>query len=160
MRKLIVALIAVLLVLVVPAQAVETPDFDGVWEGTLHFKDSSFAFDKIPDSESSHDVKLRIDIHGPIVNVFYGDVDKPDDGLPGIFHILQVKTNAIVFGTDYDQGDGPGWTESMAIILTPRNDKTLLVSFSRLVNNSGFDVEENNFKFGIHLDGELTRVGP
>jgi hypothetical protein len=161
MNRLIVALVAATFLLGMrTAEAVETPNLDGVWEGTLHFTESSFSFDQIPDAKSTHEAKLRVEIHGPVVAVFYGNSDKTDGGTPGIFHIAQVKTNAIIFGTNYEQGDGPGWTESIALIVTPKDDKTLLVSFSRLVNNSGFDGQGNNVKFGIHLDGELARVDP
>jgi hypothetical protein len=161
MRKLAAALCLVAFAAMMPAaQAVETPDLDGVWEGTLHFRASSFAFDEIPDAKLPQDARLRIEIHGPVVNVILGDGDKSGDGSPGFFHIEQVKTNAIIFGTDYRQGDGPGWTESFAIIVTPKDDKTLLVSYSRLVNNSGFSGDEPNLKFATHVDGELTRVRP
>jgi hypothetical protein len=144
----------------VPAHAVETANFDGVWEGTLHFSDSSFAFDPVPDAKDTRDVKLRVEIHGPVVNVFFA-YHPPDDGLPGVFHIPQVKNNAVIFGTDYSQEAGPGWTESKVVIVTPKDDKTLLVSFSRLVSNSGFDArDEKNLKFELHSDSELARVGP
>jgi len=149
---------AAMLAAAVPAQAVETANFDGTWEGTLNFNNASFAFDPVVDAKDMQALKLRIEIHGPVVNVFYST---DAAGLPGTFHIAQVKMNAVIFGTHYLEGDGPGWTESMVAIVTPKDDKTLLVSFSRLVSNTGFDKPgEKNIKFGIHSDGELTRVGP
>ncbi len=151
---------AAALAVAIPAHAVETANLDGVWEGPLHFDEKVFAFDPIPDAKGPPtDVRLRIEIHGPVVNVLFGN--EPGEGTPGVFHIAQVKTNAVIFGTDYSRDDGPGWTESMAIIVTPKDDKTLLVSFSRLVSNSGFDgKDDDNTKFGIHIDGELKRVRP
>ena len=161
MRKLLSALAAVAFAaMALPAQAVETPNFDGVWEGALHFKESSFAFDVVPDGKSPSDVKLRLEIHGPVVAIDFGDSDKSGEDTSGPFHIAQVKANAVIFGTRYLEGDGPGWTESWAIIITPRDDKTLLVSFSRLVSNTGFPDDKSNLKFSTHVDGELTRVGP
>ncbi|HJW41318.1 MAG TPA: hypothetical protein VJ476_08830 [Rhizomicrobium sp.] len=161
MRKLLVALATAAFAAMTPAaHAIDTPNLDGAWEGSLHFQKSSFAFDKVADAESIHDVKLHIDIHGPVITLTFGDADKSDDGSPGVFHIAQVKTNAVIFGTRYLPGDGPGWTESWALIVTPRDDKTLLVSFSRLVSNSGFPDDKANIKFSTHVDGELTRVGP
>jgi hypothetical protein len=154
------AALAALLVAATPAFAVETANLDGVWQGSLHFTPASFAFDPIPDAKSVHDVVLRVEIHGPVVNVYFGGTASPDDGLQGVFHIAQVKTNAVIFGTNYSQGDGPGWTESMTLIVTPKDDKTLLVSFSRLVNNSGDTDAMQNVKFAEHVDGALTRVGP
>ena len=144
--------------LTAPAYALDTPNLDGVWEGTLHFQKSSFAFDHIPDAKSPQNARLRIEIHGPVVNLILGGGG--NSGSPGFFHIEQVKTNAIIFGTDYRQGDGPGWTESFAVIVTPKDDKMLLVSFSRLVNNSGSGKAGDNIKFETHVDSELTRVGP
>lgn len=161
MRWLSIVLAAAAFATASAAHAVETPNLDGAWEGSLHFTKSVFAFDEIPDTNAPpQDVKLRIEIHGPVVRVFFGS-DPTDEGSPGEFHIAQVKTNAIIFGTRYLRDDGPGWTESMVAIVTPKDDKTLLVSFSRLVNNSGFESGDGkNLKFGIHVDSELKRVGP
>ncbi len=159
MRILGYALAVVAFAATIPAAyAIETPNLDGVWEGQMHFTKSSFAFAEIPDADSPHDVKLHIEIHGPVVNVVVGDDDKSFTA--GLLHIAQVKTNAVIFGSNYLQGSGPGWTESWAIVVTAKDDKTLLVSYSRLVNNSGFPDNKDNVKFGAHVDGELTRVGP
>ncbi len=160
MRKLVFALAGLAFAAMTPsAHAVQTANFDGVWEGALNFKEASFAFDPIPDAKSAKDVKLRIEIHGPVVAIGFGDTGKSEDESAGSFHIAQVKANAVIFGTRTVPGDGPGWTESWAIIITPRDDKTLLVSFSRLVSNSGFPDDKMNVKFATHIDGELTRVG-
>ena len=144
----------------VPAQAVETPNLDGTWQGQLPITQASFAFDPIGDAKNAHDVVLRVEIHGPVVNVYFGDVSNPDAGQPGVFHIAQVKTNAVIFGTHSSLDDGPGWTETMTLIVTPKDDKTLRVSFSRLVNNSGFHDGKDHPTFALHADTELTRIGP
>lgn len=148
--------VVIILAMAAPSYAIDTPNLDGIWQGSLHFKEGSFAFDPIDDAKSTTDVKLRIDIHGPVVNVFFGRAE--GEGSPGAFHIAQVKSNAIIFGTEYLQGDGPGWTESMTMIVTPKDDKTLFISFSRLVSNTGFEDRKDNVKFAEHVDGELTRV--
>ncbi len=148
---------AVAACVVQPAAAQQTADFDGTWEGMIHIDKGDFI--NIPNP-APQEAKYRIAIHGPVVDVsveMNGVMMQPP---AGVFHIAQVNTNAIIFASNAHGGAEGGWTESWSILATPKDENTLIVVFSRLVNNSGFTDDKQNTKFGAHGTGEFTRVGP
>ena len=126
--------------------------FDGVWEGKIAFDKEGF----LTDTGAPRDgVDFRIEIHGAVVRVFTKDGGLFSEAKAGAFHIAPVGTNAVVFATDSQPG---AWMETWIFALTQRDDHTLTVEYSRLVNNLGLLRDDPQKNFGTRGAGEFTRV--
>lgn len=134
--------------------AAQVYPFDGLWEGTILFDKEALL---VASSTPAEGVTMRIEIHDAVVRVFI----KEDDGFQevdaGAFHIAPVSANAVIFATEAAQS-GP-WVESWAFVVTQKDDHTLIVEYSRLVNNVGVPLSDPNSKFGTRGVGEFQRVG-
>lgn len=139
------------------ARAQEATNFDGTWEGAIHFDKEAFLTEA---STPTAGVFFRIVIHGPVVDVFHGDSSKFTISKPGKFHIAPVADNAVIFATETAKPD-EAWTESWVFVVTKKNDRTLIAEYVRLVNNnSGSEKPDENVKFATRGEGELKLTGP
>jgi len=100
---------------------------------------------------------MRIEIHGPVVRVFYQEDNNFIESMPGSFHIDPVLSNAAIFGTHYAVDS---WVETWTFAVTQKDDHTLMVEFSRIVNNIGTPPDQPESKFATRGWGELKRVTP
>jgi hypothetical protein len=149
--------VSLVLLSAVQAEALETPNLDGVWEGDIRI-DESGKLNVTEAEKDLHDVYVRLTIEGPVVAVAFKINGSWTDAKPGVFHISQVKTNAVIFGTNYSGDENEGWTETWSFIVTPKDDSTLITEYARLVNNSGFRVDAENVKLGVRGYGEMKRA--
>jgi hypothetical protein len=100
---------------------------------------------------------MRIEIHDAVVRVFVKVGDNFSEVKPGLFHIAPVETNAVIFATESAPG---AWVESWAFVVTQKDDHTLIVEYSRLVNNVGVPLSVSESKFGTRGTGEFERTAP
>ncbi len=99
---------------------------------------------------------MRIDVGGPVVHVFMEQDHAFSEFMSGQFHIAQVMANAVIFGT---HASDP-WTESWVFVVTHKDDDTLLVNFTRVVNNERTPLTDEYSKFSTRGFGEFRRVIP
>jgi hypothetical protein len=128
--------------------------FDGTWEGKIIFDKEAFL---APTSTPPEGIDFRIEIHDPIVKVFIKDDSGFAEANPGTFHISPVDTNAVIFGT---QSQGGSWNETWTFTLTQRSDRTLVVEYTRLVNNVGMPPDDPLKIFGTRGIGDFKRIAP
>lgn len=127
--------------------------FDGTWEGTIVFDKEAFL---VATSTPAEGLPMRIEIHDAVVRVFVKEGDDFVESKPGLFHIAPVQANAVIFATEASPGDG--WVESWVFVVTQKDDHTLIVEYSRLVNNVGTPLTDPSSKFGTRGVGEFERV--
>lgn len=135
-----------------PALAEDMPSFDGQWAGIIHFDKEALLTDTSTPAEGT---PMGIEIRGPVVRVFIHDGAGDTEVKPGAFHIAPVNANAIIFASDGARGS---WTESWAFVVTFKDDKTLRVEFSRLVNNPGPPQDDAPGTFATRGEGEFHRT--
>jgi hypothetical protein len=128
--------------------------FDGTWEGKIFFDKEAFL---VATSTPAEGVDFRIEIHDPIVKIFIREDSGFTEANPGTFHISPVDTNAVIFGTQSQAGS---WNETWTFVLTQRDDHTLVIEYSRLVNNVGLPPDDPQKIFGTRGIGDFKRVGP
>jgi len=129
--------------------------FDGVWEGSIFFDKEAFL---APTSTPAEGAPMRIEIHGPVVRVFAKEVGGDfEEVKPGLFHIAPVSTNAVIFATQ-DEAMSSGWVESWVFVVTQKDEHTLVVEYSRLVNNVETPPSDPQSKFGTRGVGEFKLV--
>ena len=137
-----------------PAQKIVP--FDGVWEGTIVFDREALL---TATGTPAAGIPMRIEIHDAVVRVFVKDGNDYSEAKPGLFHIAPVSANAVIFATQESPEDG--WVESWVFVVTQKNEHTLIVEYSRLVNNVGTPLSDPNSKFGTRGMGEFELVsGP
>jgi hypothetical protein len=66
-------------------------------------------------------------------------------------------TNAVVFASSDGTDPDGQWVETWDFLLTQKNPETLIVCFSRIVNNLDAPETQDN-KFFIVITGELRRT--
>lgn len=126
--------------------------WDGTWDGKLFFDKEAFLATSSTPAEGA---EFRIEISGPVVRIFTKDSDGFQEAKPGAFHIATVGANAVIFGTD-SQRDV--WVESWVFVMTQKDDHTLTVEYSRLVNNVGVPPDYHEKIFGTRGIGEFQRT--
>lgn len=130
------------------------PSFDGVWQGVINFdKEAFLANTSTPDSGTT----FRIEIRDVLVRVFVQDNGVFNESKAGRFHIAPVSANAVIFATDEDPGN---WVETWAFVVTKKDANTLIVEYSRLVNNVATPLGEKESKFATRGAGEFSKVTP
>jgi hypothetical protein len=144
-----------------PAQIVPQPgeeqqqaaDFDGVWRGRIHFdKEALLTATSTPEVGLSY----RIEISGSVVRVSLDQDGLFSEVMPGAFHIAPVMKNAVIFGSQYSAG----WTETWVFVVTQKEPNTLIVNFTRVVNNNGVPLGDPDSKFSTRGVGDFQRVSP
>lgn len=138
-----------------PPQSVQVAvPFDGTWEGTIFFDKEAFLNKTGTPPEG---LVVRIEIHDAIVRVFLKSDGDIAEMKPGAFHIAPVETNAVIFATD---AAPEAWVETWAFVVTQKDKNTLIVEYSRLVNNVGVSSDLPESKFGTRGTGEFKRIDP
>ncbi|HTW34420.1 MAG TPA: hypothetical protein VMD53_07375 [Rhizomicrobium sp.] len=138
-----------------PVQApLKIPPFDGVWEGLIFFDKEAFL---APTSTPAEGEPMRIEIHGAVVRVFAKEGSDFKEAKPGLFHIAPVSTNAVIFATQ-DEAVSSGWVESWVFVVTRKDEHTLIVEYSRLVNNVETPPSDPESKFATRGAGEFKLV--
>jgi len=127
--------------------------FDGVWEGSIVIDKEALL---VAASTPAGGLPMRIEIHDAVVRVFIKEGDAFVEVKPGLFHIAPVEANAVIFATEASVADG--WVECWAFVVTQKDDHTLIVEYSRLVNNVGTPLSDENSKFGTRGVGEFVRL--
>jgi hypothetical protein len=134
--------------------------FDGVWQGVIHFDKEAFLSKEGTPADGT---TFRIEIHGPVVRVFYIEPTGPgelQEFMPGAFHIAPVISNAVIFGTHFAPPSSLYWVETWVFTTTLKDQNTLLVQYSRVVNNVGMPPDQDGSKFATRGYGEFKRVSP
>jgi hypothetical protein len=127
--------------------------FDGTWAGTIVIdKEALLSATGTPPAG----IPMRIEIHDAVVRVFIKEGDAFAEVKPGLFHIAPVEANAVIFATEASLADG--WVESWVFLVTQKDDHTLIVEYSRLVNNVGAPLSDEDSKFGTRGVGEFVRL--
>jgi len=128
------------------------PSLDGKWQGVINFdKEAFLAKTSTPDTG----VTFRIEVDDSVVRVFVQQDGSFEEAKPGRFHIAHVSTNAVIYATDEDLGI---WVESWAFVVTKKDANTLIVEYTRLVNNVATPLSEEGSKFATRGAGEFKRV--
>ncbi len=128
------------------------PSLDGVWQGTINFdKEAFLAKTSTPDAGTV----FRIEIDDSVVHVFVQHNGSFEEAKPSRFHIAHVSVSAVIYATDEDPG---AWVESWAFVVTKKDANTLIVEYSRLVNNVEVPPNEDGSKFATRGAGELSKV--
>jgi hypothetical protein len=140
-----------------PSAGRDVGSFEGTWEGKLEIVDSSWSKDSDPDKRTKAaygESLFKITIHGQSVRVYFGEAEvKPD-----LFHAQIYMTNAVVFASGAGNDQDGEWVETWDFALTQKNSETLIVCFSRVVNNLDIAEEKKGSKFGLLAAGEFHRT--
>jgi len=136
-----------------PAPQVVAP-FDGVWEGKIFFDKEAFL---APTSTPAEGTDFRIEISGPVVRVFVKEAQGFQESKPGAFHIAPVETNAVIFASD---SAPEAWVESWTFAVAQKDADTLIVEYSRIVENRSAAIDARERTFATRGFGEFKRAVP
>jgi hypothetical protein len=75
-----------------------------------------------------------------------------------LFQTHIYMTNALVFASSAGADAEGQWVETWDFLLTQKNPETLIVCFSRIVNNLDAPETQDFSKFFIVIAGELRRT--
>jgi hypothetical protein len=142
-----------------PSAGRDVGSLEGTWEGKLEVVDSTSKED--PDQykrtkAAVEDLLFKITIHGQRASVHIGETEAK----PTLFQAQTYMTNAVVFATDIGEDQTGQWVETWDFALTQKNSETLIVCFSRVVNNLDVPEAENDSKFFVVAVGEFRRTPP
>ncbi len=142
-----------------PSAARDIGSLDGTWEGKLEVVDGSS--NKNKDSDSYERTKaaygkslFKMTLQGQRASVYFGETEVK----PTSFQAQIYKTNAVVFATDTGEDKDGQWVETWNFTITQKDPETLIVVFSRVVNNLGVSEEKNEGKFFVVALGEFRRT--
>jgi hypothetical protein len=141
-----------------PVAARDIDSFDGTWEGKLEVvdgtskKDESFERTKAAYGKSS----FKITMHRQRASVYFGEAEAK----PGKFRAQIYMTNAVVFASDTGEDNDGRWVETWNFAMTQKNPETLIVVFSRVVNNLDVPGQPHRNKFFVVAVGEFRRMSP
>jgi hypothetical protein len=128
-------------------------NFDGTWQGVVYFDKEALLKET---STPAGGAAMRIDVHDPVVRVYFMENNVPTEVNAGTFHFAPVETNAVIFGTEESPKDG--WVETWTFVVTQKDSDTLLVQYVRVVNNIGTPLSDENSKFATRGQGEFKRI--
>ena len=142
-----------------PITARDLGSFDGTWEGKLEVVNGTSSKDK--DSDSYERTKaaygkslFKLTIHGQRATVYFGETEVK----PGLFQAQVYMTNAVVFASDSGEDNDGHWVETWDFVVTQKDPETLLVVFSRVVNNLSAPGQPQRSKFSVVAVGEFRRT--
>lgn len=148
MRRFIV--LALLVLGAQPALAQNFGPLDGTWEGDLTRLDA--------DPEKRVAGWQRIVIQDYQAHVYYRDKEgKIVEVKPGKFQVQKLISNAIIAAIDTATDSDGRWVETWVFAATQKDAKTLIVNFTRQVNNVNLPLDKQYSKFAYFREGELTR---
>jgi hypothetical protein len=107
---------------------------DGQWQGDLKMRLPLTPTDKLNPADPS-DLSLRLLIDGSMTKILIRDGAEWIEVMPGKLDIVRAYTNAVIVGSNSQGTDTEGWIESWALVLTLRDDDSMLVEWTRAVNN-------------------------
>jgi hypothetical protein len=137
-----------------PSIGRELSSFDGAWEGKLEIVDATSKqdSDRFERTKAAYGKSLKIAIDGQRASVYFGEREIK----PASFRAHIYMTNAVIFATD--AADDSRWVETWDFALTQKNSETLIVAFSRVVNNLDLPEGGRDSKFYILAVGEFHRT--
>jgi hypothetical protein len=140
-----------------PSTGREIGSFEGTWEGKLKVVANNF--NKDSDSYKRtvaryEESPFKIIIQGQGARVYFGDTEVK----PNLFQTHIYMTNALVFASSAGADAEGQWVETWDFLLTQKNPETLIVCFSRIVNNLDAPETQDFSKFFIVIAGELRRT--
>ena len=139
-----------------PSAGQRPGSLEGTWEGKLDLVDTKGSSSYNRTKAALEEYPIAIAIHGQVASVYFGETEV----MPTKFETQIYMTNAVVFATDTGyQGDHP-WVETWNFSLTQKDSDTLIVCFSRVVNNLDIAEGEKNSKFYVLAVGEFRRKSP
>jgi hypothetical protein len=134
--------------------------YSGHWSGNLKTQ-SGFSQNPVPDfdftlgleiGEKTFDVKLiRTDADG---------TPKTVDAKPGTFLVRRFATNMVATSMTSGMSYGQPWVETWVLAMTLIDAGSMLVHWTRIVNNPLLPKENANSKFSVVAMGVFTRSGP
>ena len=128
---------------------------DGSWEGELTFLQGATLH-----QTQAKTGRYRITIQGTSVRVYFILSDDVRESKSGKFHMEYLMTNAVIFATDSGKDNEGTWVETWVFSLTEKDKDTLLVNFSRMVNNIDLPLTSDHSKVALEATGELKRLPP
>jgi hypothetical protein len=137
-----------------PGAARDIGSFDGTWEGKLDVVDTKGSQSYNRTKAAYGESPFAIAIHGQRASVHFGETEVK----PTSFQTQIYMTNAVVFATDTGYQSGHQWVETWNFALTQKDSETLIVCFSRVVNNLDFAEGADNSKFYVLAVGEFRRT--
>ena len=127
---------------------------DGSWEGELTFLRGATLWSPLKTTG----LRDRITVQGTSVRVYAIYSDRAEEVKPGSFHMEALMTNAVISATDSGKDNEGTWVETWVFSLTEKDKDTLLVNFSRIVNNIDLPLGNDHSKFALAATGELKRL--
>jgi hypothetical protein len=127
---------------------------EGTWEGKLDVVDTKGSLSYDRTNAAYRETPFAIAIHGQKASVYLGEKEVK----PTSFQTQIYMTNAVVFATDTGYQNGHQWVETWNFALTQKDSDTLIVCFSRVVNNLDLAEGEDNSKFYVLAAGEFRRT--
>lgn len=140
-----------------PSTGREIGSFEGTWEGKLKVVASSLNKDSDAYKRTAarhEESSLKIIIQGKGAKVYFGDTEVK----PNLFQANIYLTNAVVFASSVGEDTDGQWVETWDFLLTQKNPETLIVCFSRIVNNIDVPETLDFSKFFVVTAGELRRT--
>lgn len=137
-----------------PTLTADLGGLDGSWEGELTFLRGATLW----SPSKTTGLRDRITIQGTSARVYAIYSDRAEEVKPGSFHMEQLMTNAVISATDSGKDNEGTWVETWVFSLTQKDKDTLLVNFSRIVNNIDLPLENDHSKFAVAASGELKRL--
>jgi hypothetical protein len=143
-----------LLVAAASAIGEDLTDLDGNWEGSLVFLQGEGVSVRGPNQ-----IYVRIMIAGSETHVF---TRRKDGSLkevkPGSFQTTAHRSNAVISAINSGDDKEGTWVETWSFAVTKSGPTTLLVVFTRLVNNLNLPMTSDHGKFAHVASGELRLV--
>jgi hypothetical protein len=140
-----------------PGAARDIGSFEGAWEGRLKVVAGTNE-----DSDSYKRAKARYEespfkiiVREQRASVYFGDREVK----PASFQTRIHMSNAVVFASDTGEDQDGRWVETWNFTLTRKNPETLIVCFSRVVNDLDAP-EASDSRFFYMAAGELGRTSP
>jgi hypothetical protein len=137
-----------------PVAARDIGSFDGTWEGKLDVVDTKGSQSYNRTKAAYGESPFAIAIHGQRASVHFGETEVK----PTSFQTQIYMTNAVVFATDTGYQSGHQWVETWSFALTQKDSETLIVCFSRVVNNLDLAEGEDHSQFYVLAVGEFRRT--
>jgi len=146
-----------LMLAVSPVSAQTATTLDGAWEGSLAFINPPAGGGT---ATKTYSVAFRIVLSGTTARVFtQGASGEPfQEAKPGSFRAGQLGPNGVIVSIDSGRDDEGTWYETWDFAITLKDDKTLLATFYRIVNNVDLPLSIAHSKFSSMAIGELTRT--
>jgi hypothetical protein len=102
--------------------------------------------------------RYRITIQDSQVHVYVVHAQDVKEIKPRAFHIVRLRTNAVIYAIESGEDDEGTWVETQVFTVTQENGTTLLTNFARQVNNIDLPLSSDHSKFTKEAAGELQLI--